>query len=260
MTDIDDQKRTEGELRELRESLEERVEERTTRLEATLRELDAFTYTVAHDLRAPLRSMVGYSQVLLEEEAPRLGRPSKDHLARIGDAARRMDQLIRDLLEYSRLGRADQGLEAVQVPDIAGEVLRQMEGDLEKRGADVRMEEPMEAVRGHRLSLALALGNLISNAVKFVPPDRAPRVRIRTRRRGDWVRVEVEDNGLGVPVEYRERIFGVFERLGRDEKYPGTGIGLAIARRSVERMGGRTGVEPAPGGGSRFWIDLRPAA
>ena len=260
MTDIHEQKRTEAELLELRGTLEQRVVERTTRLEAALRELDAFTYTVAHDLRAPLRSMVGYSQVLLEEEAPHLGGPSKVHLSRIAAAAQRMDQLIRDLLEYSRLGRADQGVEAIDVRGVTGEVLRQMAGELEKRGADVRTEEPMVPVLGHRLSLALALGNLLSNAVKFVPPERAPQVRIRCRRQGDWARVEVDDNGLGVPAEYSERIFGVFERLGRDEKYPGTGIGLAIARRSVERMGGRTGVEPVPGGGSRFWIELRPAA
>jgi PAS domain S-box-containing protein len=257
-TDIEDQKRTEAELQELRGTLERRVADRTTRLETALLDLDSFAYTVAHDLRAPLRSMVGYCQILLEDEAGRLSPDSQSHLGRISAAAGRMDQLIRDLLNYSRLSRADVRLEKVDVQSVVDEIIERMTSELRERGAEVAVEGPLMPVWGHRLTLELALTNLLSNAVKFVAPGVAPRIRIRTERRDEWIRLDVEDNGLGVPAEYRERIFGVFERLQRDEKYPGTGIGLAIARKSVERMGGRTGVDPAPGGGSRFWIEMRP--
>jgi PAS domain S-box-containing protein len=239
--------------------LEQRVAERTAALQATNDELDAFAYTVAHDLRAPLRAMRGFGEAVAEDYADRLDATGRDYLQRITGAARRMDTLIEDLLAYSRLSRADLALRPVALGAVVSDVLADLKESLEERQAEVRVEEPLPEVIGHRATLAQAVANLVSNAVKYVAPGTRPRVRVWVEGRDGWVRLWVEDNGIGIAPEHQDRVFRVFERLHGSETYPGTGVGLAVVRKGLERMAGRSGVESELGRGSRFWIELRPA-
>ncbi|HLY10458.1 MAG TPA: ATP-binding protein [Planctomycetota bacterium] len=221
-------------------------------------ELEAFSYTVSHDLRAPLRSMAGLCEILIETYSN--GAPLdfgwKDYVHRISDAAAQLDRLIRDLLEFSRMGRSQLQPETVDLAGLMADVTR----DLRFRG-NLVIDAPLRSpVVGNRVFLSQVFSNLVSNAFKFVPEGVQPRVRIRTEaRESGWIRIWVEDNGIGIAPEYQERIWNVFERLNDAARYPGTGIGLAIVRRAVGRMGGRVGVESAEGQGSRFWVELPEA-
>jgi signal transduction histidine kinase len=167
-----------------------------------------------------------------------------------------MDKLVEDLLDYSRLTRTELPIERVDLDALLSQVLKGMEGEVRERKAEVRVDPSLPTVLGHRSTLDQVLTNLLSNATKFVAPGVLPRVRVRGEIRDDWVRLWVEDNGIGIPPEQDHRIFGVFEHLHRQEEYPGTGIGLAIVKKAMERMGGRVGVESQVGEGSRFWIEL----
>jgi len=238
--------------------LADRVAERTAQLESTNLELDRFAYSVSHDLRAPLRGMQGFSQALLEDYAGELDPGGQDFARRINAAAERMDQLIQDLLAHSRLSREEMALQPVSLEQAAA-ALAHLEGDISARQARVRVEPPLPEVQAHRATLLQIVANLVSNAIKFTAPGVKPQVRLRAEDRGEQVRLWVEDNGLGIAPEHQERIFRIFERLHGVEAYPGTGIGLAIVKKSVERMGGQVGVESAPGQGSRFWVDLAKA-
>ncbi|HWO69132.1 MAG TPA: ATP-binding protein, partial [Actinomycetota bacterium] len=244
------------ETRALAAELERRVEERTRELREINAELDAFAYSVSHDLRAPLRAMEGFARALEEDYADRLDEAGRDYVRRVVRAAQRMDVLIQDLLAYSRLARADLPLQAVELDAAAAEALDRVAADVAARGAEVDVAVGMPAVVAHPATLVQVLSNLLSNAVKFVAPGVVPRVRVRAERRGEAVRVEVLDNGIGIDPAHRERIFRVLERLHGADAYPGTGIGLAIVRRAVERMGGRVDVESQPGRGSAFWFEL----
>jgi signal transduction histidine kinase len=244
------------ELRDLNEGLEQRVRERTSRLDESLRELDAFAYTVAHDLRAPLRAMAGFSQLLLEDCDGKRCETCQDYRRRIETAARRMDRLVQDLLAYSRLSRSEFKRGTVDLSKVVAQAISSVRSSSPELGADIETRPPLPAVLGHDVLLVQVFENLLSNAVKFVAPGVLPRVTIRAEQKEGIVRVWVEDNGVGIPAEYHERVFGVFERLNRLEDYPGTGIGLAIVRRAVQRMDGKTGFESKVGKGSRFWIEL----
>jgi signal transduction histidine kinase len=248
------------ELRDLNEGLEERVRERTARLDDSLRELDAFSYTVAHDLRAPLRAMAGFSQLLLEDCEGKACDTCQDYRQRIETAARRMDRLVQDLLAYSRLSRSEFKLGSVELSKIVAQAAASLGSSAREHGAEIEVGSPLPTVLGHDVLLRQVFENLLSNAVKFVAPGVRPRVSIRAERKDGIVRVWVEDNGIGIPAEYHDRVFGVFERLNRLEDYPGTGIGLAIVRRAIQRMGGRTGFESQVERGSRFWIELSAAS
>jgi len=236
--------------------LEQRVAERTAELGEVNAELESFAYSVSHDLRAPLRAMQGFAQALLEDYADRLDPIGQEYAHRIVAAAGHMDTLIRDLLSYSRLSRAALHLQPVSLASVVADVLTQLEGELRKREAQVTVEEPLPQVVGHYATLIQVVGNLLTNAVKFVRPEIQPQVRVWAEEREEWIRLWVEDNGIGIAPEHQERIFRVFERLHGIEAYPGTGIGLAIVRKGVERMGGRVGVESEPNRGSRFWVEL----
>lgn len=252
-----------GRLRETVErharELERRVDERTAELREANDQLDAFAHSVSHDLRAPLRAMEGFSRALLEDYGERLDPEGRDYARRVLQGAHRLDELIQDLLVYSRIGRVGLDLQPLPLAAVVSSALAQLDGEVRKQGAEVSVEAPLPEVTGHRATLVQVVAHLLGNAVKFVAPGVAPRVRVRAEAREGSVRLWVEDNGIGIPLEHHERVFRVFERLHGIEAYPGTGVGLAIVRRAVARMGGRVGLESAPGRGSAFWIELPSA-
>jgi signal transduction histidine kinase len=226
------------------------------RLSEAVRELEAFTYSVAHDLRAPARSIAGFGALLQERIAELADSSVQEYLQRIMAGVLRMDGLIRDLLAWSHLARVDLTVEPVALGSVVEAAIKQLGPDALARGALIDVVSPLPVVSAHQGLLEQAIVNLLSNAIKFVAPGIEPRITVRSEQRSGVVRLWVEDNGIGIPSAYHDRIFGAFERLNRMEDYAGTGIGLAIVQRGVERMGGRCGVESIPGEGSRFWIDL----
>jgi len=245
---------------ESRQELERRIGELTAQLDEARSEHEALTYTLAHDLRAPLRAMSGFSESLREDYSDQpLDETGKNYAQRIAESARRMDALIEDLLVYDRLARSPVTLGPVRLDEAAAEVLALFSRDIRERNAAIVSEVPPLDVVADRSLLFLVVSHLLSNALKFSAPGTPPRVRIRAGRQGEWVRIEVDDNGIGISEEYVDRIFGVFQRLNKTEAYSGTGMGLAIVKRALDRMAGRVGLESTPGKGSRFWIELRPA-
>jgi PAS domain S-box-containing protein len=257
--DISALRQTEEELRELTTTLEHRVEDRTRALSEVIAELDAFAYSISHDLRAPLRGMEGFARILLEDYAEALGPDGQRHAERIVAAAMRMEELIQDILAYSRLSRDALELVPLDLGAMAERAVAELRGAGVPGGADaqVLVEHPFPWVLGSRPVLGQILSNLLSNAAKFTAPGERACIRIRTEPRGSRVRLWIEDEGIGLADEHRHRIFNVFERLHGGETYPGTGIGLAIVRKGIERLGGAAGVESKRHGrGSRFWIEL----
>lgn len=219
-------------------------------------ELEAFAYSVSHDLRAPLRAMHGFAHALIEDCASELSSSGRDYAKRIISAATRLDTLIQDLLLYSRISHSTIDVGRVDVSRVIAEALANLEVALQDAGAKVDIEGHLPPLVAHHSTLVQVIGNLVSNAIKFVRPGVPPKVALRMEARETCGRVVVEDNGIGIAPEFHSRIFRVFERLHGVEAYPGTGIGLAIVRKGVERMGGRIGVESAADSGSRFWIEL----
>ena len=206
---------------------------------------------------ALLRAMHGFSQALLEDCGEQLDDTGKDYANRVVAGARKMDSLIQDLLAYSRVSRSDMELASVSLAEVVHEALAQIEADVVASGGTVTIASNLPMVRAHRVALVQGIANLLANALKFMPPGRTPAVRVRAEHIGGMTRLWIEDNGIGIDPAHHERVFGVFERLHQSETYPGTGIGLAIVRKSAERMGGHVGVVSAVGEGSRFWIDLK---
>lgn len=243
------------ELKKAEEKLERTVAERTAELRESNEQLEAFVYSVAHDLRAPLRAMTGFAQLLREEHSERLDESAVYMLKRIQASSEFMDRLVLDLLAYGRTARASIELTPIVI-ERAWETARfQCASMIEKSDAQVHVEHPLGEAMGHEAMLGQCLANLLGNAVKFVPSGVTPQVKVYSERRHNRVRIWVCDNGIGIPEEFHERIFRVFERV-HVGTFDGSGIGLTIVRKGVERMGGKVGVESTAGHGSRFWIEL----
>ena len=237
--------------------LENRVAERTIKLQESLQSLQDVLYHVAHDLRAPLRAMQGFSALLTSQYSAQLDAQAKDYFQRIAQSATHMDGLIHDLLEYGRLGHSETGLGPVPLNEAVARVLQQLSGEIKRTGAAITVEKNLPVVRANAAMLEKALLNLLENALKFVAPGVTPAIRIWGKRNASTVRLWIQDNGIGIDPQYQKRIFQIFERLHSNEHYPGTGIGLAIVAKGMQMMGGKVGLESEPGqDGSRFWLEF----
>jgi len=254
---VEERVRAQAELRELAATLERRVAERTAELGEANDELNAFAYTISHDLRAPLRAMEGFARILLEDYASAFDDEGRRYANRIVEAAVRMEALINDLLAYSRLSRAQLHLRPVDLGPIVARAVDDAAGA--HPDASIEVEPGLPVVLAEPAVLSQMVGNLVGNAAKFTRPGEPARVRVRGEDRGSVARLWVEDDGIGIAPEHRQRIWTVFERLHGQESYPGTGVGLGIVRKGAERLGGTCGVESEPGSGSRFWIELEKA-
>lgn len=230
------------------EELERRVAERTAGLEALL-------YHIAHNLRAPLRAMDGFARLLEEDYASTLDDTGLDYTRRICKAASSMDVLIVDLLDFGRLSHVEVNLHRADLNRIMESVLRKIADQIKAKNAEVVVNGSLPEVWANESLAERVLFNLVENALKFVAPGQKPQIHIFAEDRGAWVRLWVQDNGIGVEPEHCDRIFAGFERLHGD-LYDGTGIGLAIVNRCMRRMRGRAGIESKPGKGSLFWVEF----
>lgn len=257
--DIHARKESELALIEANQLLEQRVEERTAQIEEANAELRAFAHTIAHDLRAPLRNLEGFATALIEDEAERMSEDGRLFAGRIVAAVVRMDRLITDLLAYSRLSRAELRLERVDLGIVMKTVLRDLEAQVAESGARLDIAWPLPAVRGNATILVQVIANLVSNAIKFVDKGVVPHVTVAGSRAGPVARLVIGDNGIGIAPEHREHVFGVFERLHGHERYPGTGIGLAIVKKGLERMDGTVAILGREGGGTTLELSMQAA-
>jgi len=235
--------------------LERRVEERTRALEGANRELEAFSYTVSHDLKAPLRGMEGFARALDEDYADRLDDAGRRFLQMIRASAIRMGELIDDLLRYSRIERRAGERRPVLLKPLLDQLYEELAGEIRARGLTLTEDLAAPEVTAEKEGIREALANLLSNAVKFSPAQGGA-ISVRSYRDQDRVVIAVADGGIGFDMKYHDRIFGIFERLHAQEKYPGTGVGLAIVRKVAERHGGRAWAESEPERGSVFFLAL----
>jgi signal transduction histidine kinase len=291
---------SEQQLRQANADLEQRVAERTASLQETVGNLEDFSHSITHDLRAPLRAIRSFAQIL-QEECLACGRPgAQEHLRRIITAASRMDKLIMDVLQYTRMARKELELTSIDVQALLRGIIETYPA-FRPPQVQIAIKGPLPRVQGNEAALTMCFSNLLGNAIKFVAPGTTPQVRIWAEPKATGpaetlkpkagrrpksengrspadaavagsalpptltpqpaqpplVRLWFADNGVGIPEDAQERIFKLFQRL--DKSYDGTGLGLAVVQKYIEKMGGKVGLESKPGQGSRFWLELQLA-
>ena len=264
LVNVTERRAAEAKLRELTTELEQRVNERTQQLNISIkrlsqanRELESFAYSVSHDLKSPLRSVEGFASLLLQEHSDVLNDQARDYLNRIQRATMHMARLINDLLAYCRIEELGQGLEPLGLSDEVNRVLEGMRNELDAQQAQVQLHlAPDLSAMAHPQGLAMVLRNLIDNAMKFTLPGQTPVIAIEACALGPLVRLSVRDRGMGFDMKHHDRIFAIFQRLHRPDQIAGTGIGLAMVHKAVERMEGRIWAKSTPGEGATFHIEL----
>jgi signal transduction histidine kinase len=254
-------RRAEEEVRSLNVDLEQRVADRTAELAERAKdlarsngELQQFAYVASHDLQEPLRMVASFTQLLAKRYSEKLDDDAREFINYAVDGAKRMQTLISDLLSYSRVGTQGKAFELVHCDAVLDRVLKSLQLAIEDTGA-VITREPLPAVAGDSIQLTQLFQNLLTNAIKF-HGKKPPLVQISTENNGSMWKIAVRDNGIGISPEHADRIFVIFQRLHTKTEYPGTGIGLAICKKIVERHGGRIWVEASPGGGSTFFFTI----
>ena len=246
---------SQGEVRRMNAELEQRVAARTLQLESTNRELEAFAYAVSHDLRAPLRSMSGFSQILQESAPDALDEKSRDYLRRIRDASLRMSTLIDDLLSLSRISRSELVPRATSLSQIASDAAATIRDRYPDRDVELAIEPNME-VHGDTRLLRIALENLLDNAWKYTEGTTPAQISVGCKTSDGGTAYFVRDNGVGFDMAYSSKLFAPFQRLHAESQFPGTGIGLVTVQRIVARHGGRIWAEAAPNHGATFYFTL----
>jgi PAS domain S-box-containing protein len=236
-------------------NLETLVVERTAKLQETVAELQAFSYSVSHDLRAPLRSMQGFAQILVDDYSSKLDEQGVDHLQRIVRSSSRLDRLIQDVLSYSGVLHAKGLMKPVELDGLVRDIIAIYPNG---QKAEFHIQGKLPKVLGNEAFLTQCFSNLLGNALKFVAAGTTPCIEIGAEdQASSMVRVWIKDNGIGIAPENHQRVFRMFERINLAKEYDGTGIGLTIVRKAAERMGARVGFESELGKGSRFWIQLK---
>lgn len=243
-------------LDRLNTELEERIAARTAALDAKSRELETFAFSVAHDLKAPLRGIDGYSRLLLEDHLASLNDEGRTFLKTIQSSSGEMSQLIDDLLEYSRLERREFKSDSVDLGPLITTVVEQKKREAAETSIDFVVDVNGGSIVADPNGLTQSLRNYLDNAVKFTTKVSDPRIEVGSKELTENFLVWVRDNGVGFDMKYHDRIFDIFQRLNPNEEYPGTGVGLAIVRKAMERMGGKAWAQSTPGHGATFYLEI----
>lgn len=244
-----------AQLHELNETLERRVEERTRELQRSNEELEKFAYVASHDLQEPLRMVSSYTQLLARRYKDRLDEDAEEFIGYAVDGAQRMQTLINELLKYSRVGTQNRELAPTDCEEVLDAACANLKIAMEESGAELKRES-LPMVMGDQTQLVQLFQNLLGNAIKFRREGVPPEIEVGARESEGWWVFSVSDNGIGIDEEYAERIFIIFQRLHDRAEYSGTGIGLALCKKIVERHGGTIRLESEPGKGSTFYFSL----